>query len=212
MSDSSCQTIIKPNASVLDCTAANRCFWIKRESDKVLWTDIEPELEIPADMIVDIRNTEFEDGQFNTIIFDPPHWWGDTIGKNVYALRNWKDAEEYNERYGTNSHVSYYGCDKYITKKSLLGFINRAQREIYRILDDGGVLWFNWSDVKISLDKILPFFDSNWDVMIKLPIGSKKQTRSTHQNWWVMMMKNNSSHTTKKPFPRDEDWEEGITN
>ena len=21
-----------------------------------------------------------------------------------------------------------------------------------------------------------------------------------------------SSHTTKKPFPRDEDWEEGITN
>ena len=32
---------------------------------------------------------------------------------------------------------------------------------------------------------------------------------------WVLIgwkRENLSSHTTKKPFPRDEDWEEGITN
>jgi len=179
----------KPDAKVLDCTAANRMFWVKRESDYVLWSDIETDLERPADMIVDIRETDFEDGQFNTVIFDPPHWWGDTIGKNVYALRNTDDAQAYNDRYGTNSHPTYYGCDKYSTKKSLLGFINASQKEIYRILDTGGVLWFNWSEVKLPLEKILPFFDQRWDVMIKLPIGSKKQTKSKHQNWWVMLMK-----------------------
>ena len=179
----------KPDAKVLDCTAANRMVWSKRDSQNVLWTDIETELEHPADMIVDIRNTDFEDGQFNTVIFDPPHWWGDTIGRNIYALRNKKDAKEYNDRYGTNSHPSYYGCDKYYTKKSLLGFINASQKEIHRILGDGGILWFNWSEVKLPLEKILPFFDQRWDVMIKLPIGSKKQTKSKHQNWWVMLMK-----------------------
>ena len=28
----------------------------------------------------------------------------------------------------------------------------------------------------------------------------------------ILGILNDSSHTTKKPFPRDEDWEEGITN
>ncbi len=181
--------MIKPDARVLDCTAANRMFWFKRESDRILWTDIETELELPADMIVDIRKTNFENGRFITVIFDPPHWWGDTLGRNIYANRNSQELAEYNERYGSNINLGYYGCDKYSTKKSLLGFINSAQREIHRILDDNGVLWLNWSEVKISLDQILLFFDQKWDVMIKLPIGSKKQNRSTYQNWWIMLMK-----------------------
>ena len=180
----------KPEATVLDCTAANRMFWVKKESDKVLWTDIEPDLEIKPDMVVDIRKTEFIDGQFKTIIFDPPHWWGDQPQKNYYSNKNEEDTRIFIEKYNMKWRgVCYYGTDKYVSKKSLLGFINASQKEIYRILDDDGVLWFNWSDVKIPLVKILPFFDQRWDVMIKLQIGSRKQSLSKHQNWWVMLMK-----------------------
>lgn len=185
----------KSGARVLDCTAANRMFWVKRESNKVLWTDVESELEVPADMIVDIRSTDFVDGQFHTVIFDPPHWWGDKPQKNYYSNKNEEDTRVFIEKYNMKYRgVTYYGTDKYVTKKSLLGFINASQREIYRILDDYGVLWFNWSDVKIPLSKILPFFDQRWDVMIKLQIGSRKQNLSKHQNWWVMFMKKEVSN------------------
>lgn len=188
----------KPDAKVLDCTAANRMFWRTKESNQVLWTDIEAELEVPADMIVDIRKTDFKDGQFTTVIFDPPHWWGDTLGRNIYSNRNKKELDEYNKRYGSNIGLGYYGCDKYFTKKSLLGFLNASQKEIHRILDDSGVLWLNWSDVKIPLSKILPFFDQRWKVMIKLQVGSKTQSRSKHQNWWVMLMKNDLKRESKE--------------
>ena len=181
----------KPEAKVLDCTSANRKFWIKRESDKVLWTDIEPELEVSPDIVVDIRATDFGDGQFNTVIFDPPHYWGNTTGEAFYSCRNLEESEALAAKYNFKRRgiPSYYGTDKYATKKSLLGFINAAQKEIYRILNEGGVLWFNWCDIKIPLEKILPFFDKRWDIMIKLQIGSRKQSLSKHQNWWVMLMK-----------------------
>ncbi|GAG34390.1 unnamed protein product [marine sediment metagenome] len=182
----------KPEAKVLDCTAGNRKIWLIKSSPNVLWTDIEPTLEEKPDLVVDIRKTEFESKYFNMIIFDPPHYWGDTAGETFYSCTNLDNQKKFYDKYNFKRKgiPSYYGTDKYATKKSLLGFINAAQREIYRILADNGVLWLNWSEVKIPLEKILPFFDQRWETMIILPIGSKKQTLSEHQNYWIMMMKN----------------------
>lgn len=178
----------KSDARILDSTASNRHIWRKRTSPMVMWIDIEPELDVPPDRVLDCTDTGFAPGRFHTIFFDPPHWWGDEIAENIYALRNWNDANVFNKRYGTNKHVSYYGADKFRTKRDLLVFIHKAQREFNRILMDDGILWLNWSEVKIPLKSILPFF-KNWDEMIRLTIGSKRQTLSKHQNYWVMFMK-----------------------
>ena len=179
---------IKPDALVLDATAANRMVWRKKDDARVLFIDIEPELEIKPDLVCDCTDTGFPDKSFHTIIFDPPHWWGDEIAENIYTLRNADDVKKFNDKYGTNMHQGYYGTDKVKTRRELVTFLHKAQKEIYRILWDNGLLWFNWSEVKIPLGNILSIF-VNWDEMIRLEIGSKSQTRSKHQNYWLMFMK-----------------------
>jgi len=87
----------------------------------------------------------------------------------------------------------YYGIDKYATKSELLGFINRAQKEFFRILSDGGCLWFKWSENRATLQGILPLF-KNWDVMLKIPV--EYSGKSAKRTWWVMLMKN-SGFTAK---------------
>jgi len=179
----------KPDARILDATAANRAFWRTKESNHILWIDIEPELEIKPDLVLDCTNTGFPDESIMMIIFDPPHWWGDTPGENFFSCRNKEEKRQFEEKYGLGRHgATYYGTDKYQTKHALLGFLHKAQLEFQRILYPDGILWLNWSEVKLELNRIMPFF-RDWDEMLRLPIGSKLQTLSTYQNWWVMLMK-----------------------
>jgi len=168
-------------------------FWKTKESNHILWIDIETELDIEPDLILDCTNTEFPDNSVMMIFFDPPHWWGDKIADNFYTIRNKNDREHFNEKYGTHFNGAYYGTDKYHTKRQLLNFLHRAQEEFKRILYPDGVLWLNWSEVKLELDRIMPFF-RDWDEMLRLPVGSKNQIMSTYQNYWVMLMKKDRPH------------------
>jgi len=177
---------IKPEARILDTTAGNRNVWLKNENPNIIFIDIEPELEVKPDQVIDCTNTPFPNNYFFTIFFDPPHWWGDEIGENIYALRNWNDANYFNKKYGTNRHVSYY--DKFKTKTQLLSFLNKASKEFYRILAQNGMLWVKWVDAKIDLDKILPFF-RDWDELLRIHVGSPKQTNSEMQAYWLLFMK-----------------------
>jgi len=176
------------NARILDATASNRAIWRIKDSPHILFIDIESELHLPPDMILDCTNTGFEPNSFHTIFFDPPQFWGDKIADNIYALRNWDDVNIFNKKYGTNRHVSYYGTDKFKSKTELLIFLHKAQKEFNRILVDDGILWVKWSEIKIPLSKILPFF-KNWVEMLRLEICDKYQTSSDSQTYWLMFMK-----------------------
>ena len=143
----------KPDAAILDATAANRKFWLKKQDKRILWIDIQTDLDIAPDMVLDCTNTGFPNQSFHTIIFDPPHWWGDETGGNFYTCRNEKERSKFIEKYGPGGY-SYYGTDVYKTKRELLKFLHKAQLELYRILWDNGVLWFNWSEVKIPLNNV----------------------------------------------------------
>lgn len=179
----------KPDARILDATASNRSIWRTKESTKIIWIDIEPELEIKPDLVLDCTQTGFPDNSIMMLIFDPPHWWGQKTGEAFFTCRNKAEKKKFLDKYNMGSAgCAYYGTDKFGTKTELLSFIHKAQKEFHRILYPDGVLWLNWSDVKLSLSKILPFF-KDWDEMLRLPIGSKLQTLSDSQNWWVMFMK-----------------------
>ena len=133
----------KPQARILDATAANRCIWEMKESEFIVYMDVESELEVKPDIVCDNRKTPYPDGYFHTIIFDPPHGWGEKLGKEWYSIRNKKDLKTLIETYPNQKGrktITYYGMDKYRSKSELLGYLNKALQEFYRILEWGGGL------------------------------------------------------------------------
>jgi len=57
---------------ILDATAANRCMWTTKDSEYIIYIDIEPELNTAPDILMSCRHTGFLDSYFHTILFDPP--------------------------------------------------------------------------------------------------------------------------------------------
>jgi len=188
---------VKPGADIIDFTAANRHIWKKKDDDRILFIDIEPELQIRPDIIVDNTNTDFPDGKFKVGFYDPPHSWGAKSG--IYTLKNHEESKAYWKKYDRPQFVrptpGYYGLDKYKTKQDLLNHIGKAQHEFYRVIEDRGMLWLKWCEVKIPLEQILDIF-VNWEVMMKIRCEHNHHGQSTQDNmdsktktYWVMLMK-----------------------
>lgn len=187
---------VKPGARILDATAANRCIWETKESRWIVYMDVEPELEVKPDVICDNRHTPYPDGYFHHIVFDPPHGFGRKPGDGFYECRNIEEHRRFLTKFGykkTPGKPTYYGMDKYRSKGELLGYLNKALQEFYRILEDGGVLMMKWCELEIPFDNIKPFL-RDWDIMMKLKIGDGSQTRGSTQTWWVLLMKKEKSH------------------
>jgi len=157
--------------------------WHTREDNRILWIDIEPELDLKPDLLMDCTCTDFEDKRFHTIFFDPPHSWGHTKNTGVHQTPSRKIMKE--KGWGTGA---YYGFDRYKTKGELLSFINKAQKEFQRILSDDGILWFKWGELRITLDAIIPFF-KDWRVMTKHEVAYRGKVVGC-RTWWVALMKN----------------------
>ena len=167
--------------------------WKTKYSDKVLYIDVDPELEITPDIITDCSHTDFDDGQFHTIFFDPPHIWGEKIGENIYACRNRAERTALLEKRGYENRggIAYYGIDKFKTKVDLLQFVDDAQKEFYRILSDGGMLWFRWSEWKIQLKEVMKLF-GNWDKMLHIkeqPNSKLKRSTGKSKKHWIALTK-----------------------
>ena len=180
----------KPGARTLDATAGNRKFWRIDDNPNIIYIDVDDELEITPDLVIDCTNTGFPNKYFFTIIYDPPHSWGGKTGNEFYTCRNQHEWDALIERYGfkRKSLPTYYGTDKFRSKTELLSFIYESQIEFNRILAPNGILWLNWSELKMPLTDVLPLF-RDWDELIRLEIGSRRQTLSDHQNYWIMFMK-----------------------
>lgn len=173
---------MKTEVRVLDATAGNRSIWrIKRDS-RILFIDIEPELEIPPDQILDCTNTGFQDKRFHTIIFDPPHDFNmkpntgyATCPNRKYLKKNWP-----------NKIPMYYGADKYQSRTAFMAFIHKAGKEFERILQDDGCLWLKWGERRAKVNAILPLLEG-FQEMIRLPL--RLHGKGSHGAYWLLMMK-----------------------
>lgn len=186
---------VKPGARILDATAGNRMIWNKqyRNDNRIIFIDIEAELEFKPDIVMDCTKTDFQNEYFNLIFFDPPFEYGKEAGSSFHTLRNWDDCKKFNEKYGMNQHPRYYGADKFKSKSGLLAFIHKAQIEFYRILKNEGCLFMKWNEVSIPLNLVLPFM-KNWQEMIRYEIDDKSQTSGKSQTYWLMFMKKPKTH------------------
>lgn len=182
---------------ILDATAGNRTIWRTKRDPRILFIDIEPELEFKPDMLLDCTKTGFPDGHFHTIIFDPPHIFGQRPGKALYACRNRAERMAW---VGRNSMPAYYGGDKFRTRRDLIRFVYQASKELYRILADDGVLFLKWNDAEIPLEVILAYLKWNWREMIRLNIGDPTHTLAETNTFWMLFMKKRARYPRQIEF------------
>jgi len=175
----------KPEAIILDATAAYRGIWSKpgKTAEEILFIDIEDDLDIKPDLLMDCTETEFPDGRFRQVFFDPPHRYGHNRNTGIHQTPS-KQLQK--EKWGSTG--SYYGFDKYKTKKELMDFVYISQQEFYRITDERGVLWVKWSEVAIKLPEIIKLF-TNWKQLIKFEIAYQGRI-TKNRTWWLMFIKN----------------------
>ena len=127
------------NAKILDPCCGSRMMHFDRNNSNVVFGDIRKEshilcdgrtLEVAPDIEMDFRDMPFHDGQFNLVVFDPPHLV--RAGKQSWlALKYGKLNEDWHED------------------------IRKGFAECFRVLATGGVLIFKWNETQIKVDEIL---------------------------------------------------------
>jgi len=128
---------------VLDVCCGSRMFWFDKNNPLAVFNDIRSEkhtlcdgrsLSVEPDTLMDFTSLDFDDEQFQLIVFDPPHL--DKLGKNSWMAKK-------------------YGVLNSTWKDDLqAGF-----SECFRVLKTGGVLIFKWNETQIKIREVLALTD-----------------------------------------------------
>jgi hypothetical protein len=157
----------QPEKFILDATAGTRMMWFDKHHPNALYLDERPEVE--PDIIADFRNlSQFPDKRFKLIVFDPPHYFR-------------------NERCHTGILPNQFGALNPDTWKSDL---SRGFNELWRLLDDYGILVFKWSDYCMSACKALEQFPIKplfYQITASGLKSTTKQKDGKHTAWFCFM-------------------------
>jgi hypothetical protein len=158
--------MIDTNKLILDACCGGKHFWFDKNNPYTLFMDKrkvlpgaipqQPNWECNPDLIGDYRKTDFKDNQFKLIVWDIPHKLKHDKGlitmKYGSLGENWKED----------------------TKK---GF-----NELWRILDNNGVLVFKYADLDISVKEMLSLFPIQ-------PLFGTKTKKGVNNTYWFCFMK-----------------------
>ncbi len=117
---------------------------------------LQPNWECNPDILGDYRNTRFKDGQFKLIVWDIPHKL--KPDKGLITMKYGSLGETWKED----------------TKQ---GF-----DELWRILDNHGVLIFKYADLDISVREMLSLFPVE-------PLFGTKTKKGVNNTYWFCFMK-----------------------
>lgn len=163
---------------ILDACCGAKGMWIQKKQPNTLFVDIRkedkgfipirPNTEIQPDIQADFRDLPFKDKSFKLIAWDPPHL-------------NHKNSK-------TDLYLLHYGVLPQIEWKPV---IRDGFKELWRVLDDYGVLIFKWSNQRIKFKEVLgvipedPLFGTTstknknsitkWFCFMKIPKGENKE-------------------------------------
>jgi len=151
------------NKKILDVTCGSRTMWFNKNHPDALYTDIRKErhenygrvCDVNPDVIADFTELPFEDESFYLVVFDPPHM--KRLGENAWF------AKKYGRLFPT------WETD-----------IRAGVEECMRVLKPNGVLIFKWSDVEISVNRIL-------DVINHTPLFGHSTGNSLKTTWMTFM-------------------------
>lgn len=150
---------------ILDPTCGGRTIWFNKNHPNVIYGDIRkadkgicperPNFNVSPDVVLDFRALDFPDKSFKLITWDPPHM------KTISS---------------TSIMAKKYGCLGPEWKKDL----RKGFKEIWRVLDDYGILIFKWNENEVKLKEILGLFPE--DPIVGHTTGSKSLT-----HWFCFM-------------------------
>lgn len=154
---------------ILDACCGARMFWFNKQHPNTIYIDKRKEekgfiwnrdkREINPDIIMDFKKMDFKDKSFKLIIWDPPH----IIHKNGNSIMT--------RNYGHFTHNNW--------KNEL----SQGFKEIWRVLDDYGILIFKFNNVSIPFKEVLSLFP------ITPLIGQKSSHRKKSITKWFCFMK-----------------------
>lgn len=157
------------NKFILDATAGFRMMWFDKHHPNTLYLDKRPECE--PDQVADFTNlSQYSDKKFKLILFDPPHYVrkttiADTNDKRVFGVL----------------HSETWQND-----------IQKAFKELWRVLDDYGVLLFKWNNQDVSSDQVIalaPIQPLVYQVVSNQQerLNKKNSTRKVRTLWFCFM-------------------------
>ena len=125
---------------ILDACCGGRMFWFNKKHPNTIYADFRKREKghclhrenhsIEPDEIMDFRNMAWKDKSFKLVIFDPPHIFGKETG-NMTKQYGWLNKETWKDD------------------------IKKGFDECWRVLEDGGILIFKWSESSVSKRDIL---------------------------------------------------------
>lgn len=151
---------------ILDMCCGSRMFWIDKQDERVVFSDVRSEehvlcdgrqLLINPDVIADFRQLPFADNSFAQVVFDPPHL----------------------ERAGVNGWMrKKYGV---LDKATWRDDIAAGFREAFRVLRPHGTLIFKWNETQIPVAQVIALTDQKPTIWQRTGKGDK-----TH---WILFLK-----------------------
>jgi len=156
------------NKFILDACCGPKMMWFNKNHPNVLYIDKRrekpgfidnrPKREINPDLIQDFTNLKFKDNSFKLVVWDPPH----LKGKNM-----------------TSRITKCYGL---LHPETWQRDLKRGFKEIWRVLEDYGVLIFKWGDRDFKVKEVLRLFN-------KMPLFGTKTTKQKNSltRWFCFM-------------------------
>jgi len=172
----------KDLSMILDATAGNRTMWAHKNSDNIIYIDVEKKLEVPPTIFASCESTPFPDNFFDAIFYDPPHNWGG--GVHYFSFPSKHERKEVFPNAG--GIPTYYGWDKYKSRHALIRHIYNAQQEFRRVLKPDGLLFFKWNEMRVDIYRILSIFH-DWYELMRLYIQDPSHTAGEHQTYWIIL-------------------------
>jgi hypothetical protein len=158
----------KKNKFILDACCGGRQMWFDKYNKNTIYMDIREEKKgaiklqpnwcVTPDIIGDYRNIPFKDKSFKLIIWDIPHTLGKKINGIIQRKYGYLDRDTYEEDLKN-------------------GFIN-----IWRMLDDYGILEFKYAVISIPVKEILNLFPQK-------PLFGTVTKKGVNTTFWFCFMK-----------------------
>ena len=160
------------NKFILDACCGGRHMWFDKQHPNALYIDnrvaekghisIRINHEVKPDIVMDFRDLSFTDESFKLIVFDPPH------------LSTLTETSILRKKYGS------------LNAETWQSDLKKAFQELWRVLEDYGVLIIKWNDIEIPYKKLLSLF-SEQPLFMNITAGNKALKTGYHTYWFCFM-------------------------
>ena len=171
---------------ILDACCGGRTMWVNKHHPNAIYIDnrtapkghiqkgFNPNHEVNPDILMDFRNLKFPDASFKLIVFDPPH------------LSTLTETSIMRKKFGV------------LNAETWQSDLKKAFSELWRVLEDYGVLVIKWNDIEIPYKKLRSLFSH--EPLFRNIIAGNKALKAGNRSYWFCFMKIPS----KAQEPREE--------